>query len=109
MKLAPPLTKMTIAMQETGFYSGFNRAVVVSSKVLLAIVVLWCLMFPEAASDMLNSAKLWSFHYLNWYYIFSVALFISTCIVIAVVPRFGRVKLGQGDDKPKFHDFLGFL
>lgn len=108
MKLAPPLTKMTITMQETGFYSGFNQAVVVSSKILLAIIVLWCLVFPEAASDVLNSAKLWSFNYLNWYYIFSVALFIMTCIVIAVVPSFGRVKLGQGDDKPEFSRFSWF-
>lgn len=36
MKLTPPLTKLNIAIQDSGFYSGFNQAVVVSSKVLLA-------------------------------------------------------------------------
>ncbi len=108
MKLTPPLTKLNIAMQDSGFYSGFNQAVVVSSKVLLAIVVLWCLVFPQAASDALNTAKLWSFQYLNWYYIFSVAFFIVTCVIIAVVPQFGRVKLGQGDEAPEFSRFSWF-
>ncbi len=108
MKLTPPLTNLNITMQETGFYSGFNRFVVVSSKILLAVVVMWCLVFPETASKVLSAAKLWSFQYLNWYYIFSVAFFIVTCIVIAVVPQFGRVKLGQGDDKPEFSRFSWF-
>ena len=108
MKLTPPLTKMTIQMQETGFYSGFNQIVVVTSKILLALVVLWCLVFPDQASALLSTAKLWSFHYLNWYYILSVAFFIVTCVIIAVVPQFGRVKLGQGDDKPEFSRFSWF-
>jgi choline-glycine betaine transporter len=95
-------------MQSSGFYEGFNQIVVVASKVFLAVVVLWCLVFPQAAGALLNAAKLWSFEYLNWYYIYSVAFFIITCVVIAAVPSFGRVKLGQGDDKPEFSTFSWF-
>ena len=29
MKLTPPLTKLNIAMQDSGFYSGFDQAVVI--------------------------------------------------------------------------------
>jgi choline-glycine betaine transporter len=95
-------------MEDSGFYDGFNKIVVLASKALLAAVVLWCLVFPQAAGDALSAAKNWSFNQLNWYYILSVALFISTCIVIAAVPSFGRVKLGQGDDKPEFSTFSWF-
>ena len=108
MALSPPLKKLNIKMQESGFYDGFNKIVVVASKALLAVVVLWCLVFPETAGNALNTAKNWSFNQLNWYYILSVALFICTCIILAVVPSFGRVKLGIGDDKPEFSTFSWF-
>ena len=50
MKLTPPLTKMTIVMQETGFYSGFNQIVVITSKILLALVVygVWSFLIKQA-------------------------------------------------------------
>ena len=91
MNLSPPLRNLDIHMQDSGFYDGFNRIVVIASKALLAVVVLWCLVFPQAAGEALSAAKNWSFNYLNWYYIFSVALFITTCLVIAIVPSFGPV------------------
>lgn len=108
MSISPPLRNLNVHMQSSGFYEGFNQIVVVASKIFLAVVVLWCLVFPQAAGALLNAAKLWSFEYLNWYYIYSVAFFIITCVVIAAVPSFGRVKLGQGDDKPEFSTFSWF-
>ena len=108
MSIQPPLKSLDIKMQEDGFYEGFNRIVVVLSKALLALVVIWCLIDPSGAGEMLKKAQNWSFKYLNWYYIFSVALFIVTCLIIAVVPSFGRVKLGVGDDKPEFSRFSWF-
>ena len=106
--IPPPLKNLDIKMEDDGFYEGFNRIVILLSKAVLAIVVLWCLVQPEAAGAALSAAKNWSFQYLNWYYIFSVALFIVTCIVIAAVPSFGRVKLGVADDKPEFSRFSWF-
>ena len=106
--IPPPLKSLDIKMQDDGFYEGFNRIVVVLSKAVLALVVLWCLMFPEEAGEILSKAKNWSFVYLNWYYIFSVALFACTCLIIAIVPSFGRVKLGVGDEKPEFSTFSWF-
>jgi choline-glycine betaine transporter len=108
MAISPPLKELNIKMQDSGFYNGFNQIVVVASKIVLAVVVLWCLVFPEQAGNALSAAKNWSFNYLNWYYIFSVAFFIVTCLIIAIVPSFGRIKLGVGDDKPEFSTFSWF-
>jgi len=108
MALPEPLSDLNIKMQTAGFYDGFNQTVAMFSKILIAVVVIWCLMDPEGAGAALSAAKNWSFQNLNAYYILAVALFIVTCIIIAIVPSFGRVKLGTGDDKPEFSTFSWF-
>jgi len=108
MALKPPLSDLNIEMENSGFYDGFNKTVAMVSKILIALVVIWCLIDPKGAGDALSAAKNWSFKNLNAYYILSVALFITTCIIIAVVPSFGRVKLGVADDKPEFSTFSWF-
>jgi len=108
MSLKQPLTELNIEMQDSGFYAGFNQIVALASKILIALVVIWCLISPEGAGAALSAAKNWSFKNLNSYYILSVALFITTCLIIAIVPSFGRVKLGQGDDRPEFSTFSWF-
>ncbi len=108
MALQPPLRNLDIEMQDSGFYEGFNQTVAMLSKILIAVVVIWCLIDPTGAGEALSAAKNWSFQHLNAYYILSVALFIVTCIIIAVVPSFGRIKLGVGDDKPEFSTFSWF-
>lgn len=108
MAISPPLKELDIQKESSGFYEGFNKTVAGASKVLIAAVVLWCLVDSEGAGNALSAAKSWSFNHLNVYYILSVAAFIVTCIIIAVVPSFGRVKLGQGDDKPEFSTFSWF-
>ena len=108
MSLSPPLKDLDISINKSGFYHGFNQSVAVASKILIALVVIWCFIDPQGAGAALSAAKNWSFQNLNTYYILSVALFIVTCIIIAVVPSFGRVKLGTGDDKPEFSTFSWF-
>lgn len=108
MTLPKPLTDLNIEMQNSGFYDGFNKTVAMISKLLIAVLVICCLIDPSGGGDALSKAKNWSFKNLNAYYILSVALFIVTCIVIAVVPSFGRLKLGTGDDKPEFSRFSWF-
>jgi choline-glycine betaine transporter len=108
MKALPPLKNLNIEMKESGFYKGFNQTVAVVSKAIIAMVVIWSLINPESAGEILSNAKNWSFKNLNGYYIYSVALFILTCLIIAAVPRFGQIKLGQGDDRPEFSTFSWF-
>ncbi len=108
MSIPPPLKELDIATANSGFYHGFNQIVAVGSKILITLVVIWCLIDPKGAGELLSTAQNWSFKNLNTYYILSVALFIVTCIVIAVVPSFGRVKLGVGEEKPEFSTFSWF-
>ena len=100
--------EFTIKRNSDGFYSGFNQFVTLGSKFLLAIIVLWAVLDPEAAGAVLKDAQNWSFQNLNSYYIYTVAFFIIACIVLAFYPRFGKVKLGDADGVPEFSNFSWF-
>jgi len=108
MALAPPLRELNIPTDSSGFYSGFNKSVALTSKVLIALIVIWAVIDPEGAGNVLNAIKNWSFQNLNIFYIYSVVFFIAVCLVIALWPAFGKVKLGNPDERPEFSTFSWF-
>ena len=108
MPISPPLKELKINLSKDGFYDGFNSLVALSSKIIIALIVLWCVIYPEAAGNVLGQLKSWSFAHLNYYYTYSVAFFVLVCIAIAVHPKWGKIKLGTGDDKPEFSNFSWF-
>lgn len=108
MAIQPPLTDLRIGLADSGFYKGFCRFVALLSKIAIALVVLWCLISPEAAAKVLGDMKNWSFANLNYYYTYAVAFFIIVCLIIAVVPRWGNTKLGTADGVPEFSNFSWF-
>jgi len=107
MAIQAPLRDLPIETADTGFYTDFNRIVALASKVAIAMVVLWAAVFPDQAGTALGEMKSWSFNNLNYYYTWSVAFFIVTCIVIALHPRWGKIVLGDGG-KPEFSNFSWF-
>ena len=108
MALQPPLTKLDINFADAGFYSGFNKIVALVSKVIIAAIVLWAVVDPEAAGAVLGDMKSWSFANLNYYYTWAVAFFVIVCLVIAIYPQWGKTKLGTSDGKPEFSNFSWF-
>lgn len=108
MAISPPLKELNIGLSKDGFYSGFNSLVALASKLTIALIVIWCVIDPEAAGKVLGDMRSWSFAHLNYYYTWSVAFFIMVCIIIAVHPTWGKIKLGVGDDKPEFSNFSWF-
>ena len=99
---------LAIKTAEQGFYKGFNHAVTIGSKVLISALVLWALVFPDHAIGILstiNSAVLDNF---GAYYIYAMALFAFTCILLAIIPATGQVKLGGADTQPEFSRFSWF-
>ncbi|MEM7292193.1 MAG: BCCT family transporter [Pseudomonadota bacterium] len=108
MALQPPLTDLDISLSKSGFYSGFNSIVAMLSKAVIALVVIWAVIDPEAAGEVLGAIKNWSFANLNYYYTWAVGFFVIVCLVIALHPSWGKTKLGQPDGEPEFSNFSWF-
>ena len=108
MALKPPLTELEISVSDSGFYQNFNKIVAVLSKITIALIVLWAAVFPEEAGKVLGSIKSWSFSNLNYYYTFAVAFFVIVCLVIAIYPKWGKIKLGDANGVPEFSNFSWF-
>lgn len=108
MAIADPLKELNIKIQSTGFYAGFNQMVAVTSKVLIALIVIWAVADPSNAGETLKDIQNWSLQYFNAYYIYAVGFYIVVCLFIALYPPFGKVKLGDPDGKPEFSNFSWF-
>jgi len=57
MALQPPLKELNIGLAEGGFYKGFNNVVALASKIVIALIVLWCLIAPESAAKLLGELR----------------------------------------------------
>lgn len=106
--MKPPLMKLSIPVADSGFYAGFSKNVVVSAKILVGMLVVWAVSFPDNAAatlGMLNKLILGSF---NYWYIYAVAFFLIVCVVLAALPASGRLRLGQDNERPEFSNFSWF-
>lgn len=50
--------KINIKVNDAGFYQGFNQFITLSSKLIIAIVVIWIISDPSNAGQLLNDAKM---------------------------------------------------
>ena len=108
MYIQEPLTELPIKTADTGFYRGFSLNVTVISKIIISILVVWCIVWPTDAGRILgewNSVILANFA--AWY-VWSVGFFIIVCLGLAIWPTAGRLNLGQPGEKPEFSNFSWF-
>jgi len=108
MPLKPPLMDLPIETSKTGFYTGFSKSVAIYSKIIVAILVIWAVVFPEQAGSILNAINKFILSHTAYWYIYIIALFFFVCSILALIPQTGRLKLGLEDDKPEFGDFSWF-
>ena len=108
MAIKPPLTDLPINTADTGFYRGFSVNVTVISKIIISLLVVWCIFWPVHAGATLGN---WNSIILNnfaaWY-IYVVAFFVIVSLSLAIWPTAGRMKLGTPDDVPEFSNFSWF-
>ncbi|PSL21625.1 BCCT family transporter [Shimia abyssi] len=106
--MKPPLTDLPIPTADKGFYSGFSVNVTVVSKIIISVLVVWCIFWPVQAGATLGA---WNSVILNnfaaWY-IWVVALFVIVCLGLAAWPPGGRILLGKPGDRPEFSNFSWF-
>ncbi|MEM9437290.1 MAG: BCCT family transporter [Pseudomonadota bacterium] len=108
MALKPPLMELDIKTADSGFYSGFSMSVALISKIIVAALVVWAVVFPEQAGSVLNAINSFILANTAYWYVYIVAGFILLCLALAIWPAAGRLKLGLEGDKPEFSNFSWF-
>jgi len=105
MNIKQEITGLNVEKSQKGFYQGFNQTVTVGAKALIIVLVLWAAVFSEEAARILSGIKIWSFAYMGAWYIYVMGVFVVVCIILAIIPSIGKIKLGQANDKPEFSRF----
>ncbi|MBT6318843.1 MAG: BCCT family transporter, partial [Porticoccaceae bacterium] len=96
---------VSINVEESGFYQGFNTSVAVIPKVVIIALILWVGLSPERAGEQLLSLQNWSISSFGGWYVYVTAFFTLSCLLLALWPRTGKVVLGQEGEKPEFSMF----
>lgn len=108
MPSSPPVHTLDIKTAESGFYAGFSHAVTLSSKFIVGSLILWAVFFPEQAGSILNTFNSFILSNFARWYIWAIAAFILTSVLIAAWPAAGKLKLGKEGDEPEFSYFSWF-
>jgi choline/carnitine/betaine transport len=99
---------LPIKIAESGFYQGFNRVVVVGSKLLILALICWAALWPEKAGAVLSALQNWSTSVFGGWYIYATTFYLLVCLSLAFWPKTGRIRLGHIDEKPEFSRFSWF-
>ncbi|SHH79667.1 BCCT family transporter [Marivita hallyeonensis] len=108
MAIKPPLMHLPIETADSGFYKGFAKLVTISGKLLVGALILWAVAFPDQAGTVLSSINSLILATFNYWYVYVMAFFVAVCLILAILPASGRLKLGHHDDVPEFSNFSWF-
>lgn len=108
MSIKPPFTELEIEKAPSGFYEGYSLPIALISKIIMAALVIWALIWPGNASSVLSAVNSTLLNVFNSFYIISVGLFAFFLFVLALLPATGSKKLGTADTKPEFSNFSWF-
>ena len=108
MSIQPPLTELEIKTAEGGFYNGFAKNVAIASKVIILLLVLWAVAFPDSAEAILSGMNSFILQNFVTWYTLVVALFLVSCLLLALWPASGKLKIGLDTDVPEFSNFSWF-
>ena len=108
MSVKPPLTDLPIKTAESGFYRGFSVDVTVVSKVIISVLVVWCIFWPTQSGRILGDLNSVILANAAAWYIWTVALFVIVCLGLAIWPTSAKMKLGLEGETPEFSNFSWF-
>ena len=108
MAIKPSLMDLPIRTAKSGFYKGFSHDVTISAKILIGGLVIWAVAFPDQAGGVLNKFNSFILGNFGAWYIWVVAVFVLVCLLLAIWPAAGRLKLGLNDEVPEFSNFSWF-
>ncbi|MCO4848446.1 MAG: BCCT family transporter [Yoonia sp.] len=108
MAMKPPLTDLDITTASSGFYEGFSKFVSIGSKVSIGALIVWAIAFPEGAGAVLKSIRDTIDANTGPWYMYVVSFYIVVCLVLALIPSTGNIRLGGADSRPEFSSFSWF-
>jgi choline/carnitine/betaine transport len=108
MALKPPLTELPIKTAANGFYRGFSIDVTITAKIIIGLLVIWAVAFPDSAGAILSGLNGFILTNFATWYVGVMVLFVITCLALAIWPTGGSLKMGLPDDKPEFDRFSWF-
>lgn len=108
MASEPPLTELPITTAKRGFYRGFSHDVTITSKILIATLVIWAVAFPDRAARVLVSLNQTIMRNFASWYMVVCGCFLLFCLGLALWPKAARIRLGPDDEKPEFSTFSWF-
>ena len=89
---------------KSGWLKGLNPTVAIVSKSLVVVFVLFSVLMTDTASGAFAWLRDTIIATLSWYYIGLVAASLGLALYL-MFSRFGRVRLGQEDERPEFSYF----
>ena len=84
-----------------------NPPVFYGSAVLIAALVLFASIFPQAAQDFFGNLQTWILENVSWFYILAVALILLSTLFLAF-SRYGDIKLGPDHSQPDYNSTTWF-
>ena len=106
--IEPPLCELPVSTAGRGFYNGLSPQVAIPAKIIVSILIVWAIAFPVHASDTLQLANDTIIRQFAGWYIYLVAFLVLVCLVLAVLPQSGELRLGAPGEKPEFSRFSWF-
>ncbi len=108
MSIKPPFTELEIKKAPHGFYEGYSLPIALLSKGLMALLVIWALVWPGNANSILSALNGTLLNGFNTFYIISVGFFAFFLFIVAALPATGKKILGPVGVKPEFSNFSWF-
>ncbi|WP_308915532.1 BCCT family transporter [Jannaschia sp. LMIT008] len=107
-QIEPPLTDLEIHTHDGGFYNGFATRVAIPAKVAISVLILWAIVDPDSAGTVLTGINGFILQNFATWYIYVMGGFVLTCLLLAVWPGSGSMRLGKDTDRPEFDNFSWF-
>ncbi len=108
MSIKPPFTDINIQKAPSGFYQGNSLPIALISKISMALLVIWALVWPANANGVLGSLNWRLLEDFNAFYILIVGFFAFFLFVVAALPQTGRRIMGMPGEAPEFSNFSWF-
>ena len=108
MALKPAFTDVKIVKSASGFYEGDSQEIALLSKGIMVALVIWALVWPANANNILGSLNWRLLEDFNAFYIIIVGLFSFFLLVVAILPQTGKRLMGKTGEKPEFSNFSWF-
>lgn len=87
-----------------GLLKGADPVVLVVSLVLTIGFVLWGIVGPESLNAVMGGALAWISKNFGWVFVLTAVAALGFCVFLVLHP-WGRIRLGEDDERPEFTTF----